>query len=80
MNDKDSKMPKDDNFEVNTSDNTAHVDIQPTKPNPPEPPSEPPSGHYIHEIPTFPIPTYVVNDDPSDDPPHDDLPEEEDGE
>lgn len=69
-------------FDVNTSDGTAHVDPQPPAPDPePDPPSiepeppEPAQPTYIHEIPTFPVPTYVVNNDPSDDPPHDDLPE-----
>jgi hypothetical protein len=77
-------------FDVNSSDGTAHGDSQPVTPAPdPTPPPEPTiapqpeptPAQYIHEIPTFPIPTYVVNSDPSDDPPHDDIPEDDgDGE
>ena len=86
MSDNDPNTPQDESYEVDTSDNTAHVDIQPTTPqapppapqvSPAPPPADPPPQTYLHEIPTFPIPTYVVNPDPTPDDPDDDVPEDE---
>ena len=72
MNGNDPKNPKDKSYEVDTSNDTAHVDIQPTIPQ-----TDPPPGHYLHEIHVPGAVIYEVNDDPSEDDPVDDVPMDE---
>jgi hypothetical protein len=54
--------PKPEDVEVDTSNSTAHADIQPEAPHVAQP-----SGQDLHEIPTLGVPQYVVNNDPTPD-------------